>query len=74
MWTPTLNDLIVSAELRNARQGYGVLPTYSSGYKRFVPIDHVLYRGGLNVRGCRVGPPMGSDHRSLIVDLTLTKS
>ena len=71
MWTPGFSDLIKQTRLANARQGFGVLPTYSSGRKRLVPIDHVLYRGGLSVTNCRVGPPMGSDHRALIVDMAI---
>ncbi|NUM52827.1 MAG: endonuclease/exonuclease/phosphatase family protein [Candidatus Hydrogenedentes bacterium] len=72
MWTPSFGDLLRKAALSNARNGFGVLPTYSSGMKRLVPIDHVLFRGELTVTACRVGPEMGSDHRALIVDLALT--
>ncbi|MDZ4860069.1 MAG: endonuclease/exonuclease/phosphatase family protein [Candidatus Hydrogenedentes bacterium] len=72
MWSPYFRDLIKSANLKNAREGFGIVPTYSSGRKRLIPIDHFLFRGDVQVTGCAVGPHTGSDHRPLVVDFIQT--
>lgn len=36
-----------------------------------IPIDHVLVSPGIGVRGYAVGPPLGSDHQPVTVDLDL---
>ena len=36
-----------------------------------LPLDHVLVGTGIGVLATRVGPPLGSDHLPLIVDLAL---
>jgi endonuclease/exonuclease/phosphatase (EEP) superfamily protein YafD len=35
-------------------------------------IDHILVRPGVRVTSCWVGPSMGSDHRSVCADLSVT--
>jgi len=42
------------------------------GAKTTVRIDHVLAGPGWGVTACRVGPPVGSPHRSVIADLVWT--
>jgi vancomycin resistance protein VanJ len=46
--------------------------TRHNGWIR-VRIDHVLASRGWHVRRAVVGPELGSDHRPLIVDLTLSR-
>jgi endonuclease/exonuclease/phosphatase (EEP) superfamily protein YafD len=60
-----------SGGLRNSQIGFGLQPTFpasSIGVLR-VPIDHLLHSQDLRVRDRRLGPALGSDHFSLIVDL-----
>ena len=68
MWTPSFRDFVRAASLENARKGYGVVPTYKFRGIPMVPIDHVLYRGNLDIKDCRSGPEIGSDHLPLMVD------
>jgi endonuclease/exonuclease/phosphatase (EEP) superfamily protein YafD len=70
-WSWPLQRLEDSGGLRNSQIGFGLQPTFpasSIGVLR-VPIDHLLHSQDLRVRDRRLGPALGSDHFSLIVDL-----
>jgi len=82
MWSPYYKRLMRNTGLRNARDGFGLLPSWptSSTYQRIpdwapllfsIPIDHCLLSPDLTVADVRVGPNIGSDHRPVIVDLQL---
>jgi endonuclease/exonuclease/phosphatase (EEP) superfamily protein YafD len=60
-------------ELRNSQVGFGLQPTFSSQSNLLlrVPIDHLVHSGALEVTDRRLGPPLGSDHFPLLVDLQL---
>ncbi len=73
MWSPNYRRFIRDTKLTNARQGFGILPTWPtwptwlSAMK--IPLDHCLVSPGITVKGIRVGGPVGSDHLPVIVDL-----
>lgn len=45
-------------------------PTWGLHLPMMIPIDHVLVKGGLTVQKRVIGPAMGSDHRSVTVEIT----
>ena len=80
MWSPYYKKLVRSTGLKNARRGFGLLPTWPTRgtYHRIpdiltaclsIPIDHGLMSPELKVTDIRTGPDTGSDHRPLILDL-----
>jgi len=73
MWSMTYRKLIDITGLRNARRGFGILPSWSMNKPFFarIPIDHCLHSADLGIASCRLGEPIGSDHRPLIVDVVL---
>jgi len=72
MWDPHFKRLLKSAGLSNARQGFGILPTWPT-YLPFamIPIDHFLVPEGVDVTDLKTGKSIGSDHLPLIVTLSL---
>lgn len=44
-------------------------PTWGLKLPMMIPIDHVLVKGGLSVQKRVIGPEMGSDHRSVTVEI-----
>lgn len=45
-------------------------PTWGLRLPMMIPIDHVLVKRGLSVQKRVIGPEMGSDHRSVTVEVT----
>lgn len=72
-WSWPFRNLVSEAELKNSQTGFGLQPSFpaSSNVLLRVPIDHLVHSEGLAVRDRRLGPPLGSDHFPLIVDLEL---
>jgi len=72
-WSWPFRRLMDSADLRNSQKGFGLQPTFSaeSNLLLRVPIDHLLHSPALEVTDRDLGPPLGSDHFPLIVDLQL---
>jgi endonuclease/exonuclease/phosphatase (EEP) superfamily protein YafD len=72
MWSPYYRDMIRASKLSNIRKGRGILPTWPAELDPFmIPIDHILYKGGLvpgNVQRRRV---KAADHLVLIADFAL---
>jgi endonuclease/exonuclease/phosphatase (EEP) superfamily protein YafD len=80
MWSPYYRRLVREAQLTNARDGFGLLPSWPT-LDRYgplidgivwlfsIPIDHCLISPDMTVVNMRVGPNIGSDHRPIIVDL-----
>jgi len=71
-FSPYFRQLLADGKLRSAADGFGWQPTWPS----FLPpagiqIDHALVSAGVGVRDFRLGPRDGSDHRPIIVDVTL---
>ncbi|RMG72238.1 MAG: endonuclease/exonuclease/phosphatase family protein [Bacteroidetes bacterium] len=58
--------------LRDSRLGWGRQPSWRSHWGiAGIDLDHVLVSPGIGVSGRTVGPPVGSDHRPVVVDLVL---
>lgn len=60
--------------LRNARQGFGILPTWPrwsllDGLR--IPIDHCLVSSTIAVIAIKTTPISGSDHLSLVIDIAV---
>jgi endonuclease/exonuclease/phosphatase (EEP) superfamily protein YafD len=70
-WSPLFADLLAESGLRDARKGFGVLPTYPALFPPlWMPLDHCLTSADVAVRGFRVGPRAGSDHLPVVVDFS----
>ncbi|HIK15466.1 MAG TPA: endonuclease/exonuclease/phosphatase family protein [Leptolyngbyaceae cyanobacterium M33_DOE_097] len=83
MWSPYFRQLVSRTELKNARSGFGILPSWPDHGAYYgipdwvaklflIPIDHCLISSGLQVTNIRTGASTNSDHLPLIVDLNVT--
>jgi endonuclease/exonuclease/phosphatase (EEP) superfamily protein YafD len=73
MWSAPFRRLVADTGLGNARQGFGVLPSWPAVLPAFarIPIDQCLCSADIEVVNCALGEPTGSDHLPLIVDVVL---
>jgi len=73
MWSPYFVDLVRESGLRDARQGFGLMPSWPVPLPAFLqlPIDHCLVSEDVMIAGIRTGRRTGSDHRPLIVDVEI---
>ena len=74
MWSPYYRQAVSAAGLRNSREGFGVLPSWSPrGWMTWlaIPIDHCLVSAELVVLNTQTGRNIGSDHLPLIVDVAI---
>jgi endonuclease/exonuclease/phosphatase (EEP) superfamily protein YafD len=74
LWSPYYARLIRHTGLTNARQGFGVRPTWPAWmpwpFLR-IPIDHCLVSPDIGVLKMRTGRNIGSDHLPIVVDLVI---
>ena len=70
-WSWPFRRLIEKGRLSNSQNGFGLQASFAanSNWLFRVPIDHLLHSESMRVRNRWLGPPMGSDHFPLIVDL-----
>lgn len=70
-WSWPFRRLVRIGNLNNSQNGFGLQATFAanSNWLFRVPIDHLLYSDELRVLDRRLGPPMGSDHFPIVVDL-----
>ena len=70
IWAHHYRQLVEQTGLRNARQGFGILPSWPAQlpFAR-IPIDQCLVSPGIEVVEIRTGPAFGSDHLPLMVTL-----
>jgi endonuclease/exonuclease/phosphatase (EEP) superfamily protein YafD len=72
MWSPFYKNMINTGKLRNARSGFGLLPTWPTFMPLlYIPIDHVLVSKEIGVLKIHTGRNVGSDHLPLITDLVI---
>lgn len=72
-WSYPFRKIMADTELVNSQRGFGIQASFPAdqflGLR--VPIDHLLHSPELVVADRRLGPSLGSDHFSLIVELWL---
>lgn len=73
MWNAGYQPLEQVGKLRNARDGYGIGPTWPSILRLGVPIDHVLASPAVQLREFRVHSGVGSDHLPVSANLSLAR-
>lgn len=72
MWSPYYKRFVSKAGLRNARRGFGILPTWpTSSPLLSIPIDHCFVGRDIKVLKIRTGRQVGSAHWPLITDLLI---
>ncbi|CBN54043.1 hypothetical protein OSCI_510002 [Kamptonema sp. PCC 6506] len=72
MWSPFYKSMVKTGGLRNARSGFGILPTWPTNKPLlYIPIDHCLITKDIQVLNIRTGRKIGSDHLPLITDLAI---
>jgi endonuclease/exonuclease/phosphatase (EEP) superfamily protein YafD len=71
-WSSEFRGFVRKTGLRDSRQGFGILPSWSpQGLEILsIPIDHALVSKGLAVLNRTTGKKAGSDHCPVIIDLT----
>lgn len=78
LWSPYYSDFIRETGLVDAREGFGVLPTWPTfmpfGSLLMIPIDHCLVSPDVKVLDTSIGADIGSDHLPLIVELEIPVS
>ena len=74
-WSPFFKSLKSQSGLRDSSVGFGLRPTWYAArfFLTALPIDHVLYGDDLVIRDRVVGPNLGSDHRAVMVDVSMRK-
>lgn len=70
-WSFPFRRLLADTDLVNSQRGFGLSNTFStdSPFMARIPIDHLLHSPELVVADRYLGPPMGSDHYPLVVEL-----
>ncbi len=66
IFSPLLVSFLKSTGLTLDREGFGLRTTWLRGTPLAMPLDHILYRGALQMRDFRVLGPIGSDHRPVL--------
>ncbi len=72
-WSPYFSDMLRAGNLLDSRRGFGVEPTWPNlPLPLRIPIDHCLVSGQIAIHARRVGGAVGSDHRPIVVDFSLS--
>ncbi len=75
-WSRTYTRFMTQSGLKDTQQGTGIQPSWPSLFPLnlpMLPIDHVLASPGIHVHHREIGPDVGSDHRPVVVRLSLPK-
>ena len=72
-WSPAFGDLVRNAQLHDASDGRGILPTWPVQFPWLLrlPIDHALVSQGVAVHNFRTLEDIGSDHLPICIDISL---
>lgn len=71
-WSAAFKKLIDKSRLRDSRRGFGIHPTWPAKLLPvMIPIDHILVSESVDVVLRQVSGHIGSDHRSVWVDIAL---
>ena len=73
-WSPAFRDLLREGNLRDARTGRGLLPTWPVQFPSWLlrlPIDHAVVSEAIDIHDFRTLGDIGSDHLPLRVDVSL---
>lgn len=77
LWSPYFHRLKTITGLRDAREGFGILPTWPTRHRArllMLPIDHCFVSREVMVRRIETGPDIGSDHLPLIAELEIASA
>jgi endonuclease/exonuclease/phosphatase (EEP) superfamily protein YafD len=71
-WSYAFNDLLRASDLRDSRPGFGVEASWPAALGPLgIAIDHCLISREIRVKRREIGADICSDHRPLVVDLTV---
>lgn len=72
MWSSYYKKMIKKTGLKNARKGFGLLPSWPTMLPAMmIPLDHFLFGPGLEVIDARTCGAIGSDHLPVFVEFAL---
>lgn len=73
-WSPHFQDLLGRTGLKDSRNGFGVQPSWPQQKPwLFIPIDHALVSTEISVLNRYVGGKIGSDHRPIVIDFSISE-
>ena len=71
-WSAHFDALLRVGGLRDAKEGFGLMPTWPAGYfPLMIIIDHILVNDDIAVKNMQASDNLGSDHLCLSADLVL---
>lgn len=70
-WSPHFKNLMNRSGLKNSMKGFGFQPSWTGNAFLKIPLDHMLHSEEIIIHNRMIGPDIGSDHRPVIVDLSL---
>jgi endonuclease/exonuclease/phosphatase (EEP) superfamily protein YafD len=72
LWSPYYQQFTKDARLKDCRQGFGILPTWTTRFPPlYIPIDHCLVSPNITVMNIKTGNNVASDHLPVIAELSL---
>jgi endonuclease/exonuclease/phosphatase (EEP) superfamily protein YafD len=73
-WSPHFRDLLRRTGLQDSRRGFGVQPSWPQQRPwLFIPIDHALVSSEISVHNRYIGGNIGSDHRPIVIDFSISE-
>lgn len=71
-WSPVFRRIEQRSGLRDTLRGRGYQASWPAAFPLFgIPLDHALVSSDVRVLDRRLGPRVGSDHRPLLLELSL---
>ena len=72
LWSPYYQEFAKTAKLKDCRQGFGILPTWTTRVPLlYIPIDHCLVSPQIMLLNLKTGNNIASDHLPIIAELAL---